>query len=109
MTIPNFEFILVLIYPAMLFVAFPSTEAYLILMCPIMLLITILIIMIVVVRGETKKAMISGEREEEYLKLAEQAIDSQKKSATEQRRTAEELEDIRNRVANIEKILREVE
>jgi hypothetical protein len=44
-----------------------------------------------------------------YQKLAEQATTAEQKSAEAQQKTAEALEDIRTRLAAIEKLLKEVQ
>jgi hypothetical protein len=59
--------------------------------------------------NEAKKAMISGGHEEAYHKLAEQAVEAQQKYADEQQKISEGIDDLRNRVAAIERILREVD
>ena len=84
-------------------------ELILILLCPISIMITIVIVTIIVSRNEAKKAMISGGHEEAYHKLAEQAVEAQQKYADEQQKISEGIDDLRNRVAAIERILREVD
>ena len=55
------------------------------------------------------KAKVSSNREEQYRILAERAISSGQKAADEQQKIAETLEDMRVRLASIEKLLRDVQ
>ena len=55
------------------------------------------------------RAEIAGKQTTHYEKLAEQATHAEQKSADAQQRTAEALEDMRARLAAIEKLLSEVQ
>lgn len=55
------------------------------------------------------KTEISQQQEARYEKIAEEAAEFNQKSAVAQEKTMEALEDIRTRLASIEKILREVQ
>lgn len=72
-------------------------------------LVTVVIVVAIWQSFATRRAKMSVEREEAYRKLAEQAMDSQQKTALESQKIAEGIEELRTRVAAIEKILREVE
>jgi hypothetical protein len=55
------------------------------------------------------RARVSVAREEAYRKLAEQSAATQQELLEEQKRVASHLTEVRTRVENIERILREVE
>lgn len=55
------------------------------------------------------RARVSVAREDAYRKLAEQSVTTQEQILEEQKRVANHLTDVRTRVENIERILREVE
>lgn len=55
------------------------------------------------------RAEIAGKQTTQYQKLAEQATSAEQKSADAQQKTAEALEDMRTRLAAIEKLLSEVQ
>ncbi len=78
---------------------------------PIVLFILITTIIVVVIwqGASMAKARMSAAREEAYRKLAEQSIAADQKSIEIQQHTVESLEDIRVRLAAIEKMLRDVE
>ncbi|MBE0411029.1 MAG: hypothetical protein IBX69_15015 [Anaerolineales bacterium] len=116
MTMPGVnELILILLYPISTMVTIVTLEEgvneliWILLLCPILILGTIVILFIIRQRFETKRAMISGGHEEAYRKLAEQAVEAQQKYVDEQQKVSEGIDDLRNRVAAIEKILREVD
>jgi hypothetical protein len=67
-----------------------------------MLLITSILIVVIWQLFATRRAHAVLARDEAYRKLAEQATESQGK-------TAEELADLRERIVRIEKVLKEVE
>ena len=75
----------------------------------ILILFTIIIVVVLVQVFSSYRARMSITREEAYRKLAEQATTAEQKSAEEQKKIAEALEDMRARLAAIEKMLREVE
>jgi hypothetical protein len=78
----------------------------------IMLIIVAVTIVIVVVLWQgmsVAKTQMFADQKTEYHKLAEQAAAAEQKSADAQQKTAEALEDIRTRLASIEKLLREVQ
>jgi hypothetical protein len=78
---------------------------------PLVVIIGVVIIIIVVLwQGmSVAKTEIGGKQTTKYEKLAEQAIESGQKSSDAQQKTAEALEDIRTRLAAIEKLLRDVQ
>jgi hypothetical protein len=75
----------------------------------LIMLATIIIVIVVWQSFETKRARMSIEREEAYRQLAEQATDAQNKMALEEQKISEGVDELRTRVAAIEKILREVD
>ena len=75
----------------------------------LLVLITVVIVVVVWQSFLTRRARMSIEREAAYQTLAEQAAASQQKTATETQKIAEGVEELRTRIAAIEKILREVE
>jgi hypothetical protein len=72
-------------------------------------LLTIIIIVTLVQVFSTFRAKSNLMREEAYRKLSEQATTAEQKAVDEQKKISESLEDIRVRLAAIEKMLREVE
>jgi hypothetical protein len=72
-------------------------------------LITAIIVVVIWQGASIAKARMSVAREEAYRKLSEQAAGAEQISAEAQQKTAEALEDIRTRLAAIEKLLRDVE
>lgn len=75
----------------------------------VLVLVTIVIVVVIWQSFVTRRARMSVEREEAYRRLAEQAGDAIQKTADVQQKTSEVLEDMRARLAAIEKILRDVE
>jgi len=78
----------------------------------IMFIITAVTVIIVVVLWQgmsVAKTEIGSKQTIKYEKLAEEATESNQKSAVAQEKTAEALEDIRTRLTAIEKLLREVQ
>ena len=75
----------------------------------IFVLATIIIVVVLVQVFSSYRARMSITREEAYRKLAEQATTAEQKSVDEQKKAAKALEDIHQRLAAIEKILRDVE
>ena len=74
----------------------------------VLALITIVVV-VVLWRGlEVARALVSASKDKAYLKLAEEASAFQSSAANEQVKTREALDDIRQRLAAIEKLLREV-
>jgi len=70
----------------------------------------VVVIVVVVIQGfGTYRAKMSLAREEAYRKMAEQALAAAQKSIEEEQKIAATLEEMRTRLAAIEKILREVE
>ena len=72
-------------------------------------LITVLIVVLVWQAFATWRARASVAREEAYQKLAERSTAAQERTAEEQQKISEGLVELRTRVNNIEKLLREVE
>jgi uncharacterized membrane protein len=75
----------------------------------IFVLITILIVVYILQGFATRRARMSVEREEAYHELADQATNAMQKTAEGQEKIAAGVEDLRARVAAIEKMLREVD
>ena len=75
----------------------------------IFVLLTIIIVVVLVQVFASYMARMSIQREEAYRRLAEQATTAEQKSADEQQKSAKALENINQRLAAIEKILRDVE
>jgi hypothetical protein len=73
------------------------------------ILITVIVVALLWQGFATYRARAILAREEAYRKLAEQASTAEQKAAQEQQKIAIALDDLRLRVAAIEKILREVE
>jgi hypothetical protein len=68
----------------------------------LMLLITVILVVVIWQLFATRRAHAVLARDEAYKKLAEQAAETQQ-------RTLEDLADLKQRVANIERVLKEVE
>jgi biopolymer transport protein ExbB/TolQ len=78
---------------------------------PIVVIIGVIVIIVVVLwQGmNVAKTQIRGDQTEQYRKLAEQATSAEQKAADSQQKIAEALEDMRTRLAAIEKLLSEVQ
>lgn len=72
-------------------------------------LVTIIVVAVLWQVFSTWRARMSVAREEGYRKLAEEVTDAQAKTATGLEATARELTDLRERVAELERMLKEVE
>jgi len=78
----------------------------------IMLIVVAVTVIFVVVLWQgmsVAKTEITSKQTIQYQKLAEQAVSAEQKSAEAQQKTAEALEDMRARLATIEKLLSEVQ
>ena len=77
----------------------------------IVIIVAVTVIFVVVLwQGmSVAKTEIGGKQTVQYQKLAEQATSAEQKSADAQQKTAEALEDIRTRLAAIEKLLSDVQ
>ena len=73
-----------------------------------LILFTIIIVVALVKVFTTYRAKSNIMREEAYRKLSEQATAAEQKAVEEQKKITEALEDMRARLAAIEKMLREV-
>ena len=71
--------------------------------------VTIIFVVILWQGMSIAKTEISAKQMNQYTKLAEQAANAEQKSADAQQKTAEALEDIKTRLATIEKLLSEVQ
>ena len=71
--------------------------------------VTIIIVVVLWQGMNVARAEIAGKQTTHYEKLAEQATSAEQKSADAQQKTAEALEEIRARLATIEKLLSEVQ
>ena len=74
----------------------------------LLVMITVVIVVVIWQSFVTKRARMSVEREEAYRKLAEHANGAMQKTAEVQQKIAEGVDELRTRVAEIEKMLREV-
>lgn len=75
----------------------------------IIVAVTIVIVVILWQGMNVARTQISNDNLVQYQKLAEQATSAEQKSADAQQKTAEALEEIRARLATIEKLLSEVQ
>jgi len=75
----------------------------------IIVAVTVVIVVILWQGMSVAKTQMSVDQRDQYSKLAEQATAAEQKSADAQQKTAEALEDIRVRLAAIEKLLSEVQ
>lgn len=71
--------------------------------------VTIVIVVILWQGMNVAKTQISAEQLDHYRKLAEKSTEAEQKSADAQQKTAQALEDMRARLAAIEKLLSEVQ
>ena len=71
--------------------------------------VTVVVVVILWQGMSVAKTEIGGKLTTQYEKLAEQAVNAEQKSADAQQKTAEALEDMRTRLAAIEKLLRDVQ
>ena len=74
----------------------------------LLILFTIIIVVTLVQVFSTYRAKSNVMREEAYRKLSEQATAAEQKAVDEQKKITEALEEMRVRLAAIEKMLREV-
>ncbi|MQA14038.1 MAG: hypothetical protein GEV09_07640 [Pseudonocardiaceae bacterium] len=72
-------------------------------------LITLVVVVVIWQVFSIARAKVSARREEAYQKLAEQATEAQRSIADDLSRATGELTEVRQRVAAMEKLLREVE
>jgi predicted Holliday junction resolvase-like endonuclease len=75
----------------------------------IIVAVTVVVVVILWQGMSVAKTEIGGKQSTHYEKLAEQAVNAEQKSADAQQKTAEAVEDIRTRLAAIEKLLRDVQ
>lgn len=75
----------------------------------IIVAVTVVVVVILWQGMSVAKTEIGGKQTTHYEKLAEQAVNAEQKSADAQQKTAEAVEDIRARLAAIEKLLRDVQ
>jgi uncharacterized protein YoxC len=75
------------------------------------LIFAVTIIVVVVLWGgmSVAKTQMTTDQTYQYRKLAEQVAEAEQKSADAQQKTAEALEDMRARLASIEKLLSDVQ
>jgi hypothetical protein len=77
---------------------------------PLIIVAVTVVVVVVLWQGmSVAKTEIGGKQTTQYEKLAEQAVTAEQKSADAQQKTAEALEDMRTRLASIEKMLRDVQ
>ena len=82
-----------------------STEVIIV----IIVAITVVVVVVLWQGMSVAKTEIGGKQTTQYEKLAEQAVNAEQKSADAQQKTAEALEDMRSRLAVIEKLLSDVQ
>lgn len=75
----------------------------------LLVMITVVIVVVIWQSFVTKRARMSVAREEAYRKLAEQATAAQQTTANVEQKIVDGVEELRTRVAAIEKLLRDVE
>jgi hypothetical protein len=75
--------------------------------CLFTLITTVVVVVIWQVFG-TRRARMSVEREEAYRRLAEESLSAQSRLAVQQQRMADDLTSMNERIAGIEKLLKEV-
>jgi hypothetical protein len=73
-----------------------------------MTLVTIVIVVVLWRGMEVARTKLSADKSSDYQSLAAQSVALQEEIATEHRKTREALEEIRSRLAAVEKLLREV-
>jgi len=75
------------------------------------IIVAVTVVIVVVLWGgmSIARTQISADQMQKYEKLAEQAITAEQKAAEEQQKIAVALEDMRTRLATIEKLLSEVQ
>ncbi len=67
------------------------------------------VVVVVLWRGmEVARTQIAADKDKAYLKLAEEAVDFQRNASDEQTKIRTALDDIRERLTAVEKLLREV-
>jgi hypothetical protein len=71
--------------------------------------VTVVLVVILWQGMNVARTQISADQLQHYQKLAEQAITAEQKAADAQQKIAETLEDMRVRLASIEKLLKEVQ
>jgi hypothetical protein len=74
----------------------------------VLALITVVAVVVLWRGMEVARTKISADRDKAYLRLAEESTTLQRSVADEQVKTREALDDIRDRLGAIEKLLREV-
>jgi hypothetical protein len=74
----------------------------------VLALITIVAVVVLWRGMEVARTQIGGERERKYAKLAEEAVDFQRRAADQLEVTRQGIEEIRQRLVAVEKLLREV-
>jgi hypothetical protein len=75
----------------------------------IIVAVTVVVVVVLWQGMSVAKTEIGGKQTTHYERLAEQSVTSEQRSADAQQKMAEALEDIRTRLAAIEKLLREVQ
>jgi uncharacterized MAPEG superfamily protein len=76
----------------------------------VMIVAVSVIIVVLLWQGmSVAKTQMASDQTEQYRKLAEQATTAEQKAADEQQKIAEALDDMRTRLAAIEKLLRDVQ
>jgi hypothetical protein len=74
----------------------------------VLALITIVVVVVLWRGMEVARTQISAEKENRYAKLAEEAVEFQRRAAAEIETTRRGIDEIRERLTAVEKLLREV-
>jgi hypothetical protein len=74
----------------------------------VLTLITVVVVVVLWRGMEVARTQIAADKDKAYLKLAEEAVDFQRNASDEQLKIREALDEIRTRLASVEKLLREV-
>jgi uncharacterized membrane protein YhiD involved in acid resistance len=74
----------------------------------VLALITVVVVVVLWRGMEVARTQIAADKDKAYLRLAEEATEFQRRVAEEQKKSSTSIEDIQQRLASIEKMLKEV-
>jgi hypothetical protein len=74
----------------------------------VLTLITIVVVVVLWRGMEVARTKFAADKQSDYHRLAQKSLEAQEQAILEQRKTREALEEIRSRLAAVEKLLREV-
>jgi hypothetical protein len=86
----------------------PIEQAGMLMGAFVLALVTIVVVVVLWRGMEVARTKLAADKDRQYRRLAEASAEFQEQIATEQRRTREAVEEIRTRLAAVEKLLREV-